>query len=160
MFDLEKHLLHQEKILSEYRRHWIIFLIPAVLIMIAIVLIFQTSTLALIGYGLAAFSLLLTLCIYLAYTKHLCVITNKRIYLRRGVIRRYSWEKFLNKIDAIEVHQGLLGRFLGYGTVALVANGGSKKAIKHIHNPIFFRNHLQALVDKQIHFPNADRSKL
>lgn len=43
-------------------------------------------------------------------------ITNKRVLIKHGFIKRISLETLLNKIEGITVQQGILGRILNYGT--------------------------------------------
>jgi len=45
------------------------------------------------------------------------VLTSEKLFVVHGTVRRRSAAVRLERIGAVEVEQGLLGRLLGYGTV-------------------------------------------
>jgi uncharacterized membrane protein YdbT with pleckstrin-like domain len=51
-------------------------------------------------------------------------ITNKRLVLKTGVIKRQTQETQVNKIERINVEQGIMGRLFGYGTIMVSGTGG------------------------------------
>ena len=71
-------------------------------------------------------------------------ITNKRVLIKVGLIRRHSLELLLQKVEGIGVDQGFLGRVLGYGTITVSGVGGTKEAFRMISNPLEFRRQVQA----------------
>lgn len=70
-------------------------------------------------------------------------LTNKRVLMKTGFIARHSLETLLTKVESISVHQGLLGRLLGYGTIIIGGTGGSKEAFYAIRDPLEFRRQVQ-----------------
>ena len=72
-------------------------------------------------------------------------ITNKRVIIKVGVISRRTLEMNLNKIESVNVNQGILGRILGYGTIVIVGTGGTKERFTAISNPLEFRRKFQEL---------------
>jgi len=67
-------------------------------------------------------------------------ITNKRIIIKVGLIKRITLEMDREKIDeSIVVNQGILGRIFNYGTIVISGTGSTKQIFKAIVNPIQFR---------------------
>jgi uncharacterized membrane protein YdbT with pleckstrin-like domain len=66
-------------------------------------------------------------------------ITNKRIIIRVGLIKRITLEMNREKIESIGVDQGILGRIFNYGTIVISGTGSTKQIFKAIINPIQFR---------------------
>ena len=51
------------------------------------------------------------------WERHRLVITNERVVVLEGVLRRRSAGVRLARMSSLEVRQGVLGRLLGYGTL-------------------------------------------
>ncbi len=66
-------------------------------------------------------------------------VTNKRVLIKTGWIRRHSLETLLTKVEAIGVEQGIFGRALDYGTIIVSGTGGSKEVFHMIDSPMMFR---------------------
>lgn len=73
------------------------------------------------------------------------VITNKRVIAKVGFIRRTAFELQSEQVESIEIHQGILGRVLNYGTVIPCGVGSSKVRVCFIENPFEFRQHFYNL---------------
>jgi uncharacterized membrane protein YdbT with pleckstrin-like domain len=71
------------------------------------------------------------------------VITNKRVIVKTGLIRRKSLEMNLQKIESVNVEQGIMARILGYGTVTIVGTGGTRESFTNIRKPLMFRKKFQ-----------------
>ena len=71
------------------------------------------------------------------------VITNKRIIIKTGFIARKTLEMNLNKIESVNVDQGIWGRILGYGTITIIGTGGTKESFPDISRPLLFRRKFQ-----------------
>jgi len=72
-------------------------------------------------------------------------ITNKRVIIKTGLIRRSTIELNLSKIESVNVDQGILGRILGYGSLQIVGTGGTKEIFHNINKPLTFRKKFQEL---------------
>ena len=73
-------------------------------------------------------------------------ITNKRVLVKVGFIRRNSLEVLLTKVEGIQVKQGILGRILDYGSIVVSGTGGSKDPFSKIPAPLEFRKRAQEQV--------------
>ena len=70
-------------------------------------------------------------------------ITNRRVMVKTGFIRRRSLETFLDKIEGVSVHQSMWGRILGYGTIVFIGTGGTKNSFRRISKPLEFARKVQ-----------------
>ena len=66
-------------------------------------------------------------------------ITNRRVIAKFGFIRRHTVEINLDKVEALRVEQGLMGRFLNFGTIFISGAGTSVAPLRDIADPLVFR---------------------
>ncbi|MFI4890326.1 MAG: PH domain-containing protein [Steroidobacterales bacterium] len=139
---VEKNLLPNEQVTYRARLHGIIYALPALVWLVAIAV-------ALGGGGIAAavvgvIGLILWLPPWIRAISSEFAITNKRVLIKVGLIRRHSLELLLQKIEGIGVDQSITGRILGFGTITVSGVGGTKEAFRMISNPLEFRRQVQA----------------
>ena len=132
--------------------HWIVFVRYALVALGAFVLIampFAIAVQALTGSQLGWFALPLPAFIMiaptLAYVGSELVITNVRVLIKTGIVRRQSLEMFISKIESIAIDQSFLGRLLDYGTVVVRGTGGFAENFEAIAHPIQFRSWVQRM---------------
>lgn len=73
-------------------------------------------------------------------------ITNKRVIAKFGLISRSTIEINLQKIESIQVNQGILGRIFNFGSIVVSGAGNPQAPIPGISSPLEFR---RAFVDTQ-----------
>lgn len=73
-------------------------------------------------------------------------ITNKRVVAKFGLIRRRTIEINLQKIESIQVNQGIFGRIFGFGSIIVAGAGNPQAPIPGIADPLSFR---RAFIDIQ-----------
>ena len=66
-------------------------------------------------------------------------ITNRRVIAKFGFIKRDTVEINLDKVEALRVEQGFLGRMLNFGTILISGAGTSVAPLKDIADPLVFR---------------------
>ncbi|MCB9211500.1 MAG: PH domain-containing protein [Ignavibacteriales bacterium] len=145
---LENNLLDDEKIIFNTKLHWIMFLWPAIFLIITL-MIFDGHTqytdklagLFLIG------TLVLSIYSYLNYKSAEFGFTNKRVLVKYGFFSTRSIEILLNKVESIQVNQSVIGRFLGYGSIIIRGTGGTKNPFHKIIDPFTFREIAQEQID-------------
>lgn len=71
-------------------------------------------------------------------------VTDKRVVIKVGLVRRRTLELLLRQIEAISVDQSVPGRVFNYGTVSLTGTGGVKETFHAIARPLEFRRAIQA----------------
>lgn len=67
------------------------------------------------------------------------VLTDKRIYGKRGLINTKTLDTPLNKINTISISSGLGGKLFGYGTVHITSSSG-EYLFRYIRSAEVFRN--------------------
>jgi len=117
---VNSNLTSGENVVYEAKYHWILF--------ISIKAILTLLISPLIDYFTSEFA-----------------ITNKRIIIKVGLIRRKTVELNIPKVESVNVDQGILGRILGYGSISIVGTGGSRETFYNISKPLEFRKAFQQL---------------
>lgn len=117
---VQQNLSTGEQVVHEAKLHWIIF--------VSLKALFTVFIAPLIAMSTSEFA-----------------ITNKRVIIKVGLISRRTLEMNLNKIESVNVNQGILGRLLGYGTIVVVGTGGTKEPFASIADPLTFRKKFQEL---------------
>lgn len=150
---MERNRMVGESIIYRARRHWIIFKWPIIWVMIVAVI----TGFCIWGECLsdAKYFILVPLSIgilaaigpFINYTTSEFGVTNKRVIVKFGFVRRYSLEMLLNKIEGIEVKQNIFGRILGYGSITVSGTGGSRDPFPYISAPLHFRRKVQEQIE-------------
>ena len=76
---------------------------------------------------------------YVRYKSTELAVTTKRVIVKHGFIRRQTVEINLNKIESIQVDQGVLGRVFNFGSLVVAGTGTSHAPISGIAEPMAFR---------------------
>jgi uncharacterized membrane protein YdbT with pleckstrin-like domain len=66
-------------------------------------------------------------------------VTDKRVMVKLGLIKRDTFELNLDRVTNLNVNQSVLGRFLNYGDITVVGIGGSLAPIRAVVDPLNFR---------------------
>jgi uncharacterized membrane protein YdbT with pleckstrin-like domain len=137
-----------EKLLATGNIHWIIYW-PAIALM-------ALAVIALIVLGLASivgriiFVLLALAAIFFAIKEWLqqwiteIAVTDRRVIVKTGLIRRHTAEMNMDKVESVTVYQSVLGRLLGYGSVHVRGTGEGLGHLDYISSPILLRNMITA----------------
>ena len=76
---------------------------------------------------------------YVRYKSTELAVTTKRVIVKHGFIRRQTVEINMNKIESIQVDQGVLGRVFNFGSLVVAGTGTSHAPISGIAEPMAFR---------------------
>ena len=149
---LEQHLLAGERIVYRAHLHWIVYITPIALLVLA------AAAAAAVALGLLPHDVLIGAAVVLALAAALAVppwlrcrssefaVTDKRVVVKLGLVQRDSLETLLSKIEAIGVDQDTGGRLFDYGTVTVIGTGGTREAFDRIAHPLEFRRQVQAQI--------------
>jgi uncharacterized membrane protein YdbT with pleckstrin-like domain len=139
---VDNSLIPGEEVAFRTRLHFIIFVVPIFLVGISIVLF---------GYGappaaetVLAIGIVWGLVKYVDYASSEFAVTNKRVIIKVGVLRRRTVEMLNSKVEAVAVNQGILGRIFGYGNIVVTGTGGTNEPFNGISSPLEFRRAVQA----------------
>jgi uncharacterized membrane protein YdbT with pleckstrin-like domain len=121
---IEDALIQDERIL--YRGNislwslWLLILLGVVLLVVGIGLIFLLAA-------------------YIRYKTTELAITNKRVIAKFGFISRRTVELNINKVESIQVDQGIAGRIFNFGSLVISGGGEPQAPIPGISDPMAFR---------------------
>ena len=82
-------------------------------------------------------------------------ITNRRVIAKFGFIKRDTVEINLEKVEALRVEQGFLGRMLNYGTIFISGAGTSVAPIRNIADPLVFRRKFMEATNRPMAMPRT-----
>jgi uncharacterized membrane protein YdbT with pleckstrin-like domain len=139
---VDSNLLPNEQVTYRARLHRIIYLLPVCVLIVAIGVAVVGGGWIALGLGLIGLVLLVPPWIRSISSEF--AVTNKRVLVKVGLVRRHSLELLLQKVEGIGVDQGILGRILGYGTITVSGTGGTREAFRMIARPLEFRRQVQA----------------
>jgi uncharacterized membrane protein YdbT with pleckstrin-like domain len=137
---IESNLLPDEAVAYRARLHRIIFWKPCALIFLGINFFFLQP---IIGMVVLAIGLFAWIPPVIEYGTSEFGVTNKRVIIKVGFLRRRTLELLLRHVEAISVEQSVLGRILNYGSVTLTGTGGVREVFGNICNPLEFRRRIQ-----------------
>lgn len=148
---VDKNLLPNESVIYRTRLHWLIYLRPVILLAIGAALAVAADSRPdldplFLGAGIAAIlGLLDFLWRWIVRRSSEFAVTDKRVLIKTGIIRRTSLEIIITKIESIEVAQGILGRIFGYGRITVIGTGGTNEPFYNIAHPLEFRRQVQGV---------------
>ena len=144
---IERQLLTYEQIKHRARLHRIIYLLPGISGLLTLVMIPATAVTPDL-WPAALFLLTVTGMLFLRshilYVTSEFAVTDKRVIIKVGLIKRRTLETMLIKVEGISVDQSILGRLLDYGTIVVTGTGGTREPFTNIANPLEFRRHVQS----------------
>lgn len=109
-----------------------------------------------LGVLLLVVSGLMLLIAYL--TKHFLLLaaTNKRVFIRSGIINLDVIQMRYSKIESVELAWTLMGQFLGYSSVVITGTGQRVSIIPFVADGVQFREEMtKILLDKDEKLENA-----
>ena len=134
---VENNLMAGENIIYRAKLHKVVFLWPIIWLVLAI--LFISGGVDTIGFLFIIIAIMTGINSFINYSSSEFAVSNKRVIVKVGFIRRNSIEVLLTKIEGIQVNQGILGRILGHGTIVISGTGGTKHPFHKISNPLNFR---------------------
>jgi uncharacterized membrane protein YdbT with pleckstrin-like domain len=144
---VDENLIAGEQVLHRSHLHWIAY-VPSILLA---ALLLSLSAFAFysqdINKGMAWLLLVLAL-LPIVKTYIICrnsefAVTDKRVLLKTGVVRRHTFETLVTQVENIGVDQSVLGRLLDYGTITVTGTGATKETFARIAAPLEFRRQVQ-----------------
>jgi hypothetical protein len=75
----------------------------------------------------------------MAYSSAEFGVTNRRVLIKTGVIRRQTLELSLSKIESFRTHESLIGQLLGFKTITLTGSGGTNQRFAYVDRAHEFR---------------------
>ena len=152
-----KNLLEGERVVYKTGLHKWILIWPSLLILLSIVFFIVAAAAGPNGYGSAIFwgllfwvGVLFAITARLDYSTAHLFITNKRVILKAGYMRKISKEMFLDKVQGIDIDQSIIGRMLNYGFLRMKGIGVNNITMKNVREPFEFRKQAQVQIQNAI----------
>jgi uncharacterized membrane protein YdbT with pleckstrin-like domain len=143
---IRKHLLMDEHVVFETKKHAIVFL-PALvwLLLFSLILHLHIST------YLALFPLTVAVVVLVFNGIDYCfseyAVTNKRIMMKEGFFWRQSIEAMLTSVAQTQVRQSLLARLCRFGQLNITGFGGTNHFV-NVKNPQQFQETIQGYLGR------------
>jgi len=156
---VESNLIPCEKVLYKTGLHWIVLCWPIVASLIfALPGLFllaismgatgsKSGGLAVVGFMNVVIAAGVVLVGYLSRAATEMAVTNKRVIIKTGLLRRRTFELLMSKVESIGVDEGILGRILGYGSVVVHGTGGTPEPFRKVEHPLEFRRQVQQQIE-------------
>ena len=143
---IDETLLPDEHVVYRTRLHWIIFARAALALLagVAVLIAFHAAPLA--GVAVLLVGVVMLVPPFIAYQTTELGVTNKRMIVKVGFVRRRTLELLLRQVEALAVDQTLGGRLLGYGTITLSGTGGVREIFHRVREPLELRRRIQGQV--------------
>ena len=140
---IEKNLSNNERVLYRAKLHWIIYL-RGVFWAVLGLMIGKSSYAAcglLFMVGLISFIMAI-----LIDRSSEFAVTNKRVILKTGLVKRKFCEIQLNKSEGLQIEEGMLGRMFGYGKIR-ITSGGVIEVFSPIAKPFEFKKQINNAIE-------------
>jgi len=147
---VEDNLMPGEEVTYRAHLHWVIYLRAILIALLGLALTIAGSSrpdFSVLVYLGAAVLVVAAVVWFVQWVKSRTsefAVTNKRVIIKVGLIRRDTLELLLNKVESIGVDQTVTGRIGGYGSIVVVGTGGTRETFRNIARPLDFRKQVQA----------------
>jgi uncharacterized membrane protein YdbT with pleckstrin-like domain len=145
---IEKNLANNEKIVYKGNLHWWIYMKNILLIVLGIIIISAAKNNFANGVGgiIVIIALIGLIGAYMRSKSSEFVVTNRRIMLKTGVLKRKLVELQLNRAEGLMVDQGVIGRMFNYGGI-IVTSGGVREVFTPIAQPYEFKRQINNAIE-------------
>ena len=147
---VEDNLMPGEEVTYRAHLHWVIYVRAVIIALVGAALVVVGFTqpsfgpLAVLGAAVLLFALIVWFAQWVKARTSEFAVTNKRVIIKVGLVRRDTLELLLSKVESIGVDQTVTGRLVGYGTIVVVGTGGTREPFRDIARPLDFRKQVQA----------------
>ena len=142
---IDENLLPDEHVVYRAELHWIIFARAILVLVVGLVLVF-VPRIGQAGLVVLLLGVVMLVPPFVAYRTTELGVTNKRVIVKTGLVRRRTLEPLLRQVEAISVDQGLLGRLLGFGSITLTGTGGVREVFHRVREPLELRRRIHGQV--------------
>ena len=154
---IRNHLMPGEEVVREARLSRVVYLPAALLLALSIVQfveIYRGGAETRDAMAVPAIFLALSVVAWVpAFIKRASTefaVTNRRVVVKVGLLRRHSTEILLRQVEGITVDQGIIGRIFRYGTIVVEGTGSDRTPYKGIAAPLEFRLAVQEQIDASL----------
>jgi uncharacterized membrane protein YdbT with pleckstrin-like domain len=145
----------EEKLIGRAKQHLAIFIFPLIPLLFSLIIFIiglQASSPGfyfIFSFGFFIAGILDLIRRAVEYFTTIFELTDRRLIVRTGLLRRRELELLLSQVESIDVDKPLLGRLLDYGTVRIVGTGGTSQNVKSLKYPTKIRRAVLHLLSEQ-----------
>ena len=149
---VDANLMTGEQVVHRARLHWGIFVGPAILLLIGLIILISLAAGA-GGIGVAIGLIILiifgipTIRAVITYLTTEFAVTSRRVIVKGGFIRRTTLELNHNRVEGLSVNQGIFARLFNAGTITVLGTGGTRQPVPFISGPMDFRRNALETID-------------
>lgn len=145
---IKAHFQPGEEIIYRARIHYFLFAEPLCLLAVGGFILWDVSAPMMKWLGITVLflglvSLAQRICVKVG---SLFIVTNRRVVLKTGIIRRRVAELVLVKCEGIQAAESVTGRIFGYGTL-VVTTGGATNCYYFVCKPFDFRKAINKSIE-------------
>lgn len=150
---VDDNLMSGEQVLHRAKLHWGIFVGPAIVLFIGLIIALSVgSRIGGPGGFFAALMIILLFAIpiiraAITYLTTEFAVTSRRVIAKRGLIGRTTLELNHARVEGLAVRQGVINRIVNAGTIVVNGTGGTRQAIPYIAAPMEFRRNALETID-------------
>ncbi len=153
---IDNNLLPDEKIIFRTKKHYIVFLVPALFLLVTLFFCTDNRITHGLDQTLSTFSHILPILNsahhlpaiifliaaivsgiqqWILYQLSDYAVTNKRVIMREGLVERIVADLRLSTISTVNIDQSLLAQMLNYGNITINGFGGSADRFMQVNTP-------------------------
>ena len=140
---VDQSLMPNERVTFRTRLSSILFAAPLAVAVVGVGLLAVGALARALGLLLLLVALLWALARYVSLVTSEFAVTDKRVIMKVGVLKRRTLEMQLSKVEALAVDQGIGGRLFHYGDIVVSGTGGTQERFSQIGRPLEFRRAVQ-----------------
>ena len=149
---VDANLMTGEQVVHRARLHWGIFVGPAILIFIGLIIFISLAASAGEVGAAIGFIILIVFAIPMirAVTRFLTTefaVTSRRVIVKVGLIRRFTIELNHRQIEGLTLSQGIVARIFGAGTIVVNGTGSTAQPVHFVANVMEFRRSALETID-------------
>lgn len=142
--------MDENNLVYQGRLHYVIFLWPVLLLLLALYIGFGISSeqvaIQKLSYVIAAFALVWGTVTLLQYICSSLNIKNKQVILSTGVLVHQTIDIPMNKIESIDIRQSVLGSLFNYGSLVITGTGGTRQYVNYLSSPLTCRRYIEQMM--------------
>jgi membrane protein YdbS with pleckstrin-like domain len=154
---IKNHLMDGEEVVKEARLNRIVYLPAVILLALSVVLfaeVYRSGARSKVAMALPeaflAMAAVAAIPAFIRRSSSEFAVTDRRVVVKVGFLRRHSTEILLRQVEGITVDQGILGRVFGYGTIIVEGTGSDRTPYKGIAAPLKFRLAVQEQIERSL----------
>lgn len=101
------------------------------------------------GYLVAGLAGLFLLKGFIERSQSEFAVTNKRVIIKAGLIKRRSLDILVSKVESVGLQQSIMDRMFGCGTIVVNGSGNTNQAFSKLEKPSEFRKQVQIQISNR-----------